>query len=87
MQQYGKRVFKARGIHLSLAANERRYAVRFAQQGHGLVEEVRTEVVDRASTGDHLVLPFRGVGGGFLGTVPIEVRFVFDNAAEDVAFD
>jgi hypothetical protein len=43
--------------------------------------------MDRAATGDNLVLPFRNGRGGFFGTVAVEVGFKFDDAAELAGFD
>lgn len=87
MQQHGKRVLKPRRVDPPLAADERGDAVRHAQEMHRLVEQVRAEIVDRAAAGDDLVLPLRGVGGGLLRPVAVEVRLVLDDAAERVGFD
>lgn len=54
---------------------------------HRLVEEVGAEVVDARATGDHLVLPLVGIGGGLLGTVAVEVGFEFGDAAKRAVVD
>ena len=87
MQQNSKRVLEARGVHLTLGAHKARHALRQPQEVHSLVQQVGAQIVDGAAARDYLVLPLGDGGGGLHGTVPVEVRFVFDDAAERAVFD
>lgn len=43
--------------------------------------------MDRATTGNNLVLPLRDSRRGLLGTVAVKVGFEFDDAAESAGLD
>ena len=64
----------------ALRSDESRHLVRQAEQVHGLIEQVSSQVVDCTAARDHSALP-RGCRGLF-GTVAVEMAFEFDDPAQ-----
>lgn len=87
MQQDGKRIVISRCVDLPLRANKRCDAVGKPEQMHGLVQQVRAQVVDGSSTGDHLVLPLVSVCRGLNWTVSVKMGVVFYHTAQRAILD
>lgn len=82
VQQHGEAILKAGGVDRTARTNETGHALRQAEEVHCLVQKVGAEVIDGRTTGNDLVLPLRGIGGGLLGTVAVKVGFEFRDAAK-----
>lgn len=87
VQEHSEGVLEAGGVHGALRAHESGHAVRLAEEVHGLVQQVGTQIVDGAAAGDDLVLPLGGIGSGLLRAVAVKVGFVFDDAAQRAVLD